>query len=88
VHAKPTGRLVERLLIVRLPGLVTRGMVDTVAWCEAARASDGANQRSRPWNKTAGRGRASRLFVTFTAPSFGKVHTRKAQGRLVLPCHP
>ena len=30
----------------------------------------------------------SRLFVTFTAPSFGRVHTRKAQGRLVLPCHP
>jgi hypothetical protein len=29
-----------------------------------------------------------RLFVTFTAPSFGKVHTRKAQGLLVLPCHP
>jgi hypothetical protein len=29
-----------------------------------------------------------RLFVTFTAPSFGQVHTRKAQGRLVLPCHP
>jgi hypothetical protein len=29
-----------------------------------------------------------RLFVTFTAPSFGLVHTRKAQGRLVLPCHP
>jgi len=29
-----------------------------------------------------------RLFVTFTAPSFGKVHTRKTQGRLVLPCHP
>ena len=29
-----------------------------------------------------------RLFVTFTAPGFGKVHTRKAQGRLVLPCHP
>jgi hypothetical protein len=29
-----------------------------------------------------------RLFVTFTAPSFGPVHTRKAQGRLVLPCHP
>jgi hypothetical protein len=28
-----------------------------------------------------------RLFVTFTAPSFGKVHTHKAQGRLVLPCH-
>jgi hypothetical protein len=26
--------------------------------------------------------------VTFTAPSFGKVHSRKAQGRLVLPCHP
>jgi hypothetical protein len=29
-----------------------------------------------------------RLFVTFTAPSFGPVHTRKTQGRLVLPCHP
>jgi hypothetical protein len=29
-----------------------------------------------------------RLFVTFTAPSFGKVHSRKARGRLVLPCHP
>jgi Replication initiator protein, pSAM2 len=29
-----------------------------------------------------------RLFVTFTAPSFGQVHTRKAQGRLVLPCRP
>jgi hypothetical protein len=29
-----------------------------------------------------------RLFVTFTAPSFGRVHTRKSQGRLVLPCHP
>jgi hypothetical protein len=29
-----------------------------------------------------------RLFVTFTAPSFGQVHTRKAQGRLVFPCHP
>jgi hypothetical protein len=29
-----------------------------------------------------------RLFVTFTALSFGRVHTRKAQGRLVLPCHP
>jgi hypothetical protein len=29
-----------------------------------------------------------RLFVTFTAPSFGRVHTRKAQGRLVRPCHP
>jgi hypothetical protein len=29
-----------------------------------------------------------RLFVTFTAPTFGRVHTRKAQGRLVLPCHP
>ncbi len=33
-------------------------------------------------------GRHPRLFVTFTAPSFGRVHTRKAQGRLVLPCHP
>ena len=29
-----------------------------------------------------------RLFVTFTAPSFGPVHSRKAQGRLVFPCHP
>jgi hypothetical protein len=29
-----------------------------------------------------------RLFVTFTAPSFGRVHSRKAQGRSVLPCHP
>ena len=29
-----------------------------------------------------------RLFVTFTAPSFGRVHTRKAQGLFVLPCHP
>ena len=33
-------------------------------------------------------GQHPRLFVTFTAPSFGRVHTRKAQGRLVLPCHP
>jgi hypothetical protein len=29
-----------------------------------------------------------RLFVTFTAPSFGRIHSRRAQGRLVLPCHP
>jgi hypothetical protein len=29
-----------------------------------------------------------RLFVTFTAPSFGPVHSRSAQGRLVYPCHP
>jgi hypothetical protein len=29
-----------------------------------------------------------RLFVTFTAPSFGQVHARKAQGLLVYPCHP
>jgi hypothetical protein len=29
-----------------------------------------------------------RLFVTFTAPSFGRVHSRKAQGRLVYPCTP
>jgi hypothetical protein len=29
-----------------------------------------------------------RLFVTLTAPSFGRVHSRKAQGRLVYPCHP
>jgi len=29
-----------------------------------------------------------RLFVTFTAPSFGRVHSRKAQGQLVYPCHP
>jgi replication initiator protein RepSA len=28
-----------------------------------------------------------RLFVTFTAPSFGRVHSRRARGRLVLPCH-
>ena len=32
--------------------------------------------------------RHPRLFVTFTAPSFGPVHSRRAQGRLVLPCHP
>jgi hypothetical protein len=32
--------------------------------------------------------RHPRLFVTFTAPSFGQVHTRKAQGLLVYPCHP
>jgi hypothetical protein len=29
-----------------------------------------------------------RLFVTFTAPSFGQVHTRRVQGLLVFPCHP
>ena len=29
-----------------------------------------------------------RLFVTFTAPSFGKVHSRRAQGRYTWPCHP
>jgi hypothetical protein len=29
-----------------------------------------------------------RLFVTFTAPSFGKVHSRRAQGLMVYPCHP
>jgi hypothetical protein len=29
-----------------------------------------------------------RLFVTFTAPSFGRVHTGRAQGLLVFPCHP
>ena len=29
-----------------------------------------------------------RLFVTFTAPSFGPVHTRKAQGLLVYPATP
>jgi hypothetical protein len=29
-----------------------------------------------------------RLFVTFTAPSFGPVHTRRAQGLVVFPCHP
>jgi hypothetical protein len=29
-----------------------------------------------------------RLFVTFTAPSFGQVHSRRAQGLLVHPCHP
>jgi hypothetical protein len=27
-----------------------------------------------------------RLFVTFTAPSFGPVHTRRAQGLRVFPC--
>jgi hypothetical protein len=32
--------------------------------------------------------RHPRLFVTFTAPSFGPVHSRKAQGLLVFPCHP
>ena len=29
-----------------------------------------------------------RLFVTFTAPSFGRVHRRKARGLQVYPCHP
>jgi hypothetical protein len=29
-----------------------------------------------------------RLFVTFTAPSFGRVHSRRAHGLLVYPCHP
>src|SRR5215218_5346292 len=29
-----------------------------------------------------------RLFVTFTAPSFGRVQTRRAHGLLVYPCHP
>jgi hypothetical protein len=29
-----------------------------------------------------------RLFVTFTAPSFGSVHSRRAHGLLVYPCHP
>jgi len=29
-----------------------------------------------------------RLFVTFTAPTFGKVHGRRARARVVLPCHP
>ena len=29
-----------------------------------------------------------RLFVTFTAPSFGPVHSRRARGLLVYPCHP
>jgi hypothetical protein len=29
-----------------------------------------------------------RLFVTFTAPSFGPVHSRRAQGQFVYPCHP
>jgi hypothetical protein len=32
--------------------------------------------------------RHPRLFVTFTAPSFGRVHLRRAQGLLVYPCHP
>jgi hypothetical protein len=29
-----------------------------------------------------------RLFVTFTAPSFGPVHSRREQGGTVRPCHP
>jgi hypothetical protein len=29
-----------------------------------------------------------RVFVTFTAPSFGQVHSRRAQGLLAYPCHP
>jgi hypothetical protein len=29
-----------------------------------------------------------RLFATFTASSFGRVHTRKTQGLLLFPCHP
>ena len=29
-----------------------------------------------------------RLFVTFTAPSFGPVHSRRAQGFFVFPCRP
>jgi replication initiator protein RepSA len=29
-----------------------------------------------------------RLFITFTAPSFGRVHSRRVQGLLVYPCHP
>jgi len=29
-----------------------------------------------------------RLFVTFTAPSFGPVHTRRAEGGTAHPCHP
>jgi hypothetical protein len=32
--------------------------------------------------------RHPRLFVTFTAPSFGLVHSRKIQGLYVFPCHP
>jgi hypothetical protein len=32
--------------------------------------------------------RHPRLFVTFTAPSFGPVHSRRAQGLLVFPCQP
>ena len=32
--------------------------------------------------------RHPRLFVTFTAPSFGPVHSRRAQGLLVHPCRP
>lgn len=29
-----------------------------------------------------------KLFVTFTAPSFGSVHARAAHGKKVAPCHP
>ena len=32
--------------------------------------------------------RHPRLFVTFTAPSFGPVHSQRAQGLLVYPCRP
>jgi hypothetical protein len=32
--------------------------------------------------------RHPRLFATFTAPSFGPVHSRRTQGLLVFPCHP
>ena len=32
--------------------------------------------------------RHPRLFVTFTAPSFGLVHSRRAQGLVVFPCRP
>jgi len=28
------------------------------------------------------------VFATFTAPSFGPVHSRRLRGRTVLPCRP
>ena len=54
------------------------GPTPTSCWPPGSRAARASPRRSTH----------PRLFVTFTAPSFGRVHSRKAQGRLVLPCHP
>ena len=54
-----------------------RTMTDHRPWFRVWRAGVPKTVASHP-----------RLFVTFTAPSFGRVHTRKAQGLLVFPCHP